>query len=79
MKPLISFLKLLLCFLLLSRSMLYADESLAPLKDGQAPKSFEELWAGYDPAKEPLETEVLKQWEEDGVVLQIVRFRIGVF
>ena len=79
MKPLISFLKLLLCFLLLSRSMLYADESLAPLKDGQAPKSFEELWAGYDPAKEPLETEVLKQWEEDGVVLQNVRVRIGVF
>ena len=58
---------------------MFASESLPPLKDGQAPKSFEALWAGYDPAKEPLETEVLKQWEEDGVVLRIVRYRIGIF
>ena len=79
MKSLINYPKLLLCFLLFSRSLMYADESLPPLKDGQAPKSFEELWAGYDPAKEPLETEVLKQWEEDGVVLRIVRYRIGIF
>ena len=79
MKSLENVAKLLLCLFVSSRSMLYADESLPPLKDGQAPKSFEELWAGYDPAKEPLQTEVLKQWEEDGVVLRIVRYRIGIF
>ncbi len=72
-------LKLLLCYLVLSQFSLHADETLPPLKDNQAPKTFEELWAGYDPAREPLETEVLKQWEEDGVVLRIVRYRIGVF
>jgi len=28
---------------------------------------------------EELETEVLSEWEEDGVLLKVVRFRIGVF
>jgi fermentation-respiration switch protein FrsA (DUF1100 family) len=55
------------------------EESLPPLQEGQAPRSFDELWARYNPAKEPLETEVLKQWEEDGAVLRIVRYRIGIF
>ena len=31
------------------------------------------------PRKEPLETETLKAWEEDGVVLRVVRYRIGIF
>ena len=56
-----------------------AEESLPPLRGGKAPQTFEQLWAGYDPQKEPLETEVLKQWEEDGVVLRVVRYRIGIF
>lgn len=54
-------------------------ETLPKLKDGQAPGSFEEMWAGFDPRAEPLEVEVLREWEEAGVVLRIVRFRIGVF
>ncbi len=54
-------------------------ETLHPLREGKAPQTFEELWSGYDPRKEPLETVVLKEWEEDGVVLRIVRFHIGIF
>lgn len=54
-------------------------ESLAPLEEGKAPQNFEQLWAGYDPSDEPLDIEVLKEWEEDGVVLKILRYRIGVF
>lgn len=55
------------------------EETLAPLVDGAAPKTLNELWAGYDPNKEPLEVEVLKEWEQDGVVMQVLRYRIGVF
>ena len=40
----------------------------APL-DGKAPTSFEQMWAGFDPRKEPLEVEILDEWEEDGVVV----------
>lgn len=54
-------------------------ETLPPLVDGKAPQTFEELWAGFDPQTEPLEVEVLHEWEEDGVVLKILRYRIGVF
>jgi hypothetical protein len=56
-----------------------STESLPPLADGRAPRTFEELWAGYDPRSEPLDVEVLKQWEEDGVVLRVLRYRIGIF
>ena len=64
---------------LLSQQLAAQRESLAPLKDGVAPGTLEELWAGYDPRAEPLEIETLKEWEDDGVVLRIVRYRIGIF
>ncbi|MCD6394327.1 MAG: acetylxylan esterase [Planctomycetes bacterium] len=60
-------------------ALCHAGESLPPLKNGIAPQTFEEMWAGYDPRAEPLESETLKEWEEDGVVLRIVRYRIGIF
>ena len=55
------------------------QETLPPLIDGNVPKTFEQLWAGYDPRTEPLEIETLKEWEEERVVLRIVRYRIGMF
>lgn len=55
------------------------QETLPPLKDGKAPQTFEELWVGFDPRAEPLDVEILKEWEEDGVVLKVLRYRIGIF
>ncbi len=43
------------------------------------PQSVQELWADFDPRKDPLETEVLKEWEQSGVVCRIVRYQVGVF
>ena len=43
------------------------------------PQSVTELWADFDPRKAPLETEVLKAWEQDGVVCRLVRYQVGVF
>ncbi len=31
------------------------------------PGSVEELWGDFDPRKEPLATEVIREWKEDGV------------
>ncbi|EMI42007.1 dienelactone hydrolase family protein [Rhodopirellula sp. SWK7] len=56
-----------------------SDESLPPLRDGKSARTVEEVWAGYDPRSEPLDVEILKEWEEDDVVLRVVRFRIGTF
>jgi hypothetical protein len=55
------------------------QETLPPLVDGIAPQTVDEIWAGFDPRKEPLDVEILKEWEDDGVVLQVLRYRIGIF
>ena len=56
-----------------------AQETLPPLGAAGAPRTYEDMWGEFDPRAEPLETETFKEWEEDGVVLRVVRFRIGVF
>jgi len=60
-------------------SQLSAQETLPALVDGKVPQNYEELWQGFDPQKEPLDVEVLKEWEEDGVVLKVLRYRVGIF
>jgi len=70
---------LLVGVILLTSMTVLGQESLPPLTDGIAPRSFDELWAGHDPRAEPLEIEMLKEWEEDGVVLRVLRYRIGIF
>lgn len=54
-------------------------ESLPPLKGGKVPENLTELWGAYDPRAEPLEAEVTKEWEQDGIVCRVVRYRIGTF
>ena len=43
------------------------------------PQSVEELWADFDPRKDPLETEVIREFKEDGGVYRHVRFLVGTF
>ena len=45
----------------------------------KSPQNFDQLWAGYDPRKEPLEVEVVRQWKEDGLILRYVCYQIGTF
>lgn len=74
-------LKSYLVLLVITGSVAFAQSSdtLPPLKDGKAPQNFGEMWAGFDPRAEPLDVEILKEWQEDLVTLRVVRFRIGVF
>jgi len=55
------------------------QETLAPVTADDVPRSFEAMWAGYDPRAEPLEIEKLREWEEEDVVLRVVRYRVGIF
>lgn len=59
------------------------QESLPPLSgppfNGKVPQTLDEAWAGYDPSAEPIETEVLKEWTEGALTLQVVRYTIGTF
>jgi hypothetical protein len=70
---------ILLSVTLASCAVAWAGDTLPPLQEGIAPKTVEEAWNGFDPRKEPLDVEVLKEWEEEGVVLKVVRFRVGIF
>ena len=45
----------------------------------EIPRTLNQLWSHFDPRKDPLEIEVLKEWEEDGIVCRIVRYQVGVF
>ena len=65
--------------MLFSCSIAARAETLRPLKDGKTPETFEDLWSGFDPRKEPLDVEVLHEWEQDGTVLKVLRYRVGVF
>jgi dienelactone hydrolase len=62
-----------------------APASAAPAADTPAPpaaavpQSVDELWADFDPRRDPLETEVIREWREDGGVFRHVRFLVGTF
>ena len=55
-------------------SLACGEETLGPLVDGKAPQTFADLWEGYDPRAEPLDLEILREWEEDGVVVRVIRY-----
>jgi pimeloyl-ACP methyl ester carboxylesterase len=60
-------------------SQVFSEDSLPPLKDGKAPTNLDELWGNYDPRKEPLETQVVREWKEGDVTYRYVVFTIGTF
>ena len=67
----------LLCLLALLTHL--SAETLPALKDGKVPQNLDELWGDYDPRKESIEAEVTKEWEQDGIVCRVIRYRIGTF
>lgn len=60
------------------KQKLFVD-TLPELKTGEAPQTWNDTWKGFDPRAEPLDVEILKEWEEDNIVLKVLRYRIGVF
>jgi len=53
-------------------SELFAD-------DVPVPQSVEELWADFDPRRDPLETEVIREWTDGEGTFRHVRFLVGFF
>ncbi len=43
------------------------------------PQTVRELFADFDPRKDPLDTKVVREWERDGIVYRYVTFHIGSF
>ncbi len=57
----------------------FGADTLPPLTDGKVPRSLEELWAGYDPAREPLEVEVVRQWQRGDATVRMLVYTVGTF
>ena len=45
----------------------------------KVPATVKELWAGFDPRKDDLDTKVVREWEKDGIFYRHVTFHIGTF
>jgi hypothetical protein len=58
---------------------LIGSESLSQFLPSDPPTSYASMWHKFDPSLEPIETEIIKEWEQDEVLLRIIRYRIGVF
>ena len=65
--------------LLCCNASISAQESLPPLVGGKVPQDLVELWGGFDPRKEAVEAEITKEWEKDGIVCRVVRYKVGDF
>ncbi len=44
-----------------------------------APATVKELFADFDPGKDPLDAKVVREWEKDGIVYRSVTFHIATF
>jgi dienelactone hydrolase len=45
----------------------------------KGPATARELWADFDPRKDELDAQVVREWEKDGIVYRYVTFHIGTF
>lgn len=56
-----------------------SQDCLPPSRNGMAPENLNELWAGFDPRKEPISTRIIKEWEQEEIICQVVLYHIGTF
>ena len=52
---------------------------LAGNEPPSVPHSVKALWSDFDPHSEPLDIQVVREWEKDGIVFRYVTYHIGTF
>jgi hypothetical protein len=53
--------------------------SLRLVVAGEPPQNVQQLWADFDPRKDPLQVEVVREWKDGGGTYRYVRYLIGTF
>lgn len=71
--------RLLLAVVLLLPATAYGQNNTLESLDSNAPQTHAEMWAGFNPLAEPLDVEVIQAWEQDNIVMMIMRYRVGTF
>ncbi|MEM7698401.1 MAG: dienelactone hydrolase family protein [Verrucomicrobiota bacterium] len=54
-------------------------ETFTPYTAETVPETVADLWADIDPRAEPLQVEVIREWEEDGAVVRYLRYTVCTF
>ncbi len=61
----------------------FAKNSLPSIEKGEVPQNVEELWANYDPRAEPLDVQIIREWDEvyesREIKVQMLTFTVGTF
>lgn len=60
-------------------SLLFLACCVNSLMADDAPKTVTALWSDFDPRKYPLETNIVREWEKDGINYRYVTFHVGSF
>jgi dienelactone hydrolase len=63
---------ILVAFVLLLPAFTFAAEP-------KVPSTVKELFADFDPRKDPLDAKVVREWEKDGISYRYVTYQIGTF
>lgn len=45
----------------------------------EAPRTVETLWSDFDPRRDPLDSQLVREWDEDGIRFRYVTYHIGTF
>ncbi len=56
-----------------------APATVKPPATVNVPATVKELFADFDPRKDPLDAKIVRQWEKDGIRYRYVTYRIGTF
>lgn len=56
-----------------------SEDTFTAYKADEVPQNVVDLWRDYDAREEPLDIEVVKEWNDDGVVTRYVTFKVGTF
>ena len=66
-------------FLSLMAGIAVGADTFVPYTADTVPNNVVALWKVVDARKDALETEIVKEWSEDGVVCRYVIFKVGTF
>ena len=54
-------------------------DSLPAIKETEVPRTVSDLYKGFDPDSEPLELEVIREFQRNGTTIRLLTFTIGTF
>lgn len=60
-------------------AILLSVASFVATTRAEVPKTVEALWSDFNPRKDPLEVQVVREWDEDGIRIRYVTYHIGTF